>query len=190
VSTLHTERLRLEPFAERHLDGLNSMNSRPEVVRFLGGSPETLEQTAAGIARVKRCWLALGTSWWAFVQPETERVVGAGCIQYLRRGASSPEDLESLKGNPLEIGWRLHPDFWGRGLASEAARRMAVFAFESFPIHELLAVRHPENTGSERVMQRLGMRFRGLEPWYGTTVATHVITRAEWERAPTTSSDA
>jgi len=59
---------------------------------------------------------------------------------------------------------------------------MTAFAFERFPIQELLAVRHPDNAQSGRVMDRLGMRQRGLEPWYGTTVATHVISRTEWQR--------
>jgi RimJ/RimL family protein N-acetyltransferase len=69
-----------------------------------------------------------------------------------------------------------------QGLASEAARCMAAFAFDRFPIEELLAVRHPDNVDSGRVMDRLGMRQRGLESWYGTTVATHVISRGEWQR--------
>jgi RimJ/RimL family protein N-acetyltransferase len=158
------------------------MNSLPEVMRYVGGQIETREQTASVIARVKRCWSAWGTSWWALIETKSERVAGAGCIQYLRRDASPPEDLESLKGNPVEIGWRLHPDFWRQGLASEAARCMAAFAFDRFPIEELLAVRHPDNVDSGRVMDRLGMRQRGLESWYGTTVATHVISRGEWQR--------
>ncbi|WP_425258449.1 GNAT family N-acetyltransferase [Rubrivivax sp. RP6-9] len=181
TTTLHTQRLRLEPFDECHLDGLHEMHRLPEVMRYVGGQTETREQTGSVIARVKRCWAAWGTSWWAFIETKSERVAGAGCIQYLRRDASPPEDLESLKNNPLEIGWRLHPDCWGQGLATEAARCMAAFAFDRFPIEELLAVRHPENTASGRVMDRLGMRLRGLEPWYGTTVATHVITRGEWQ---------
>lgn len=172
----------MEPFDERHLNGLHAMNSLPEVMRYVGGKTETREQTAAVIARAQRCWAAWGTSWWALVETKSERVAGAGCVQYLRREASPPEDLESLKGNPIEIGWRLHPDFWHQGLASEAARCMAAFAFDTFPIQELLAVRHPENADSGRVMDRLGMRQRGIEPWYGTTVVTHVITRGEWQR--------
>lgn len=158
------------------------MNSRSEVMRYLGGQAQTKEQTAAGIARVMRCWAAWGTSWWAFIELKSERVAGAGCIQYLRREAIPPEDVDILRGNPLEIGWRLHPDFWRLGYASEAARRMAAFAFETFAIGDLLAVRHPENLDSGRVMDRLGMRFRGLEPWYGTTVSTYALSRAEWER--------
>lgn len=177
MTTLYTARLRLEPFCEQHLDGLHDMNNRPEVYRFLSGQPETHEQTAAGIARVQRCWASWGTSWWAFIELSSNRVVGAGCIQYLRQEVTLPSDLASLMGNPLEIGWRLHPDVWHRGLATEAARRMAAFAFERFAPQQLLAVRHPDNLNSGRVMDRLGMQFRGLETWYGTTLATHVLSR-------------
>lgn len=189
-NTLYTQRLRLEPFSEHHLDGLNAMNSLPEVMRYVGGQTETREQTASVIARVKRCWAAWGTSWWAFIEIKTERVAGAGCIQYLRRDASPPDDLESLMGNPIEIGWRLHPDFWHQGLATEAARCMTAFVFDRFPIDELVAVRHPENSDSGRVMDRLGMQLRGLEPWYGTMVATHVISRGEWQRVRAAAGEA
>lgn len=189
-NTLYTQRLRLEPFGEHHLDGLNAMNSLPEVMRYVGGQTETREQTASVIARVKRCWAAWGTSWWAFIETRTERVAGAGCIQYLRRDALPPDDLESLMGNPIEIGWRLHPDFWRQGFATEAARYMAAFAFDRFPIEELVAVRHPENADSGRVMDRLGMQLRGLEPWYGTLVATHVISRGEWQRLRAAAGEA
>lgn len=180
VTTLLTARLRLEPCAEHHLDGLHAMNSRPEVMRFLSGRPETEAETLAFIGRVQRCWAAWGTSWWSFVELGSERVVGAGCIQYLRREALLPADLQALTANPLEIGWRLHPDHWGRGLASEAARCMAAFAFERFGVAELLSVRHPENIDSGRVMERLGMHFRGIESWYGSLVATHALSREAW----------
>lgn len=180
MTILSTERLRLEPFAESHLEGLHSMNARPEVMRYLTGQPEAREQTAASIVRVQRCWAAWGTSWWAFIEPQSGRVAGAGCVQHLRREAEMPANLEPLRANPLEIGWRLHPDFWHQGFAGEAAARMAAFAFDTLAAVELLAVRHPDNLASARVMDRLGMRYRGLESWYGRTLATHVIDRAEW----------
>lgn len=158
------------------------MNCRPEVYRFLSGQPETREKTAEGISRVQRCWATWGTSWWAFIDLESSRIAGAGCIQYLRHEAALPTNLESLRGNPLEIGWRLHPDFWHRGLATEAAEEMAAFAFNRYSLKELLAVRNAENVNSGRVMERLGMRFRGLESWYGMTLATHVLSREQWLR--------
>jgi len=55
ATTLHTQRLRLEPFDARHLDGLNAMNRMPEVMRFLGGQPEIRDQTASVITRMQLC---------------------------------------------------------------------------------------------------------------------------------------
>jgi RimJ/RimL family protein N-acetyltransferase len=180
MTILHTPRLRLEPMDERHFDGLHELNRLPEVMRYLGGQPETPEATRAGIARVKARWQDCGYSWWTFVHLESRRVAGAGCIQHLRREAEPPGDSSLLRQNPLEIGWRLHPNFWRQGLASEAAQTMAGFAFERLRTPELLAVRHPDNRASGRVMDRLGMRYRGLEKWYGQPRAVHAIGADAW----------
>jgi RimJ/RimL family protein N-acetyltransferase len=90
-------------------------------MQFITGPPETREQTAASIARVQRCWAVPGTSWWTFIEPASGRVAGAGCVQCARRDAVMPVDLDSMRSNPVEIGWRLHPDFRHLGLASEVA---------------------------------------------------------------------
>jgi RimJ/RimL family protein N-acetyltransferase len=180
MTILLTNRLRLEPFAGQHLDGLHAMNQIPEVMRYISGEPETREQTAAWIAGVQRCWAAWGTSWWAFVEPISGCIAGAGCIQYACREPERPSDLDSLRSNPFEIGWRLHPDFWRQGLASEAALHMAAFAFDNLAAAELIAVRHPDNTASGRVMDRLRMHYRGLETWYGEPCATHSVSREDW----------
>lgn len=183
MTTLLSARLRFEPFCDAHLDGLHAMNRLPEVMRYVGGQPETREQTAEAIARVQRAWAANGTGWWALVDLASGRIAGGACVQRLRREATLPTDPAELQALPLEIGWRLHPEFQGRGLATEAGARAAAFAFERFAPAELLAVRHPDNLASARVMDRLGMRYRGQETWYGKAVATHVLTRDEWDRA-------
>ncbi len=170
---LETARLRLEPWAPAHLDGLDIMGSDPEVMRFLGGVV-TREQTASAIERQTQRWAANGFGWWAFLERAGGALVGAGCIQHLAHG----------QGNPLEIGWRLRPDRWGQGLASEAARAMAGFAFDRLHIPILTAVAVPENTASRRVMERLGMRYRGIESWYDMDCATYEITAAEWRDRP------
>ena len=180
LKVLHTTRLLLEPIAERHLDGLYAMDQIPEVMRYITGKPATREQTEAWIAGVQRCWTAWSTSWWAFIEPTSARIAGAGCIQYARREAALPADLKSLRHNPLEIGWRLHPDFWRQGLASEAAERMAAFAFDSLAAPELIATCHPDNFASIRVMGRLGMQFRGIEIWYGDLSPTYLVSRENW----------
>jgi RimJ/RimL family protein N-acetyltransferase len=177
MTTLTTSRLRLEPITAHHLDSLYEMDRRPEVMRYISGKPATRAQTAAWITGVERCWIAWNTGWWAIIEASSGRVAGAGCIQHARREAALPDDLETLRHNPLEIGWRLHPDFWRQGLASEAAQRLAAFAFDTLAAPELIASCHPDNDASIRVMHRLGMQYRGMEIWYGEPSPTYVLRR-------------
>ena len=123
------------------------------------------------IARERARWAEWGYSWWAFVEQDSGEVVGAGGIQHLGKTLSGPH----------EIGWRLRRDHWGRGLASEAARRMADYAFEDLDAPRLCAIRHPDNLASLRVMERLGMRYVGREQADGMEVALHNLARADWE---------
>lgn len=171
MTILQTERLRLEPFADQHFEGLHAIDSDPEVMRYISGKPDTREDTAAGIARVKARWAEWGYSWWAFIETDSDQVVGSGCIQHLARDRS----------NPLEIGWRLRRDRWHQGLASEAAQVMAAFAFDTLRTPLLCAVCHPDNKGSARVMQRLGMSYRGIERWYTMDTSVYEISRADWQ---------
>ncbi|MES2298655.1 MAG: GNAT family N-acetyltransferase [Pseudomonadota bacterium] len=172
MTILHTARLRLEPFDMSHLDGLARMNSDPDVMRYLTGKPESREETEAAIVRIQGRWIEWGYSWWSFIELESKEVIGAGTIQRLGHD----------RANPLEIGWRLRKDKWGQGYASEAARTMAAFAFDSIGDDLLSAVCHPENLDSARVMQRLGMTYHGVETWYDMDTSVYRMTRADWER--------
>jgi RimJ/RimL family protein N-acetyltransferase len=159
-----------------HVDGLFAMNSDPEVMRYITGRPQSREETLAAIASVQERWNAVGYSWWSLVELASGDVVGAGCIQNLRRTEAPEPDL----GCPLEIGWRLRRDRWRQGLASEAAKAMAGFAFDSLAALELYAVCSPQNTASAGVMRRLGMDDLGLDTWYGLSLRTFRTTAERW----------
>jgi len=176
MTILTTARLRLEPMADAHLDGLNALNADPEVMRYISGRPETREETQAVITKVKDRWAAMGYSWWTFIEIDSGQIVGAGALQNLRREMQPLPDPAC----PLELGWRLRRDRWGRGYASEAAFAMGDWAFDAFRPGELLAVCEPANTASSSVMKRLGMRDLGLQRWYGKDMATFGISAEQW----------
>ncbi|HWG84423.1 MAG TPA: GNAT family protein [Deinococcales bacterium] len=69
--------------------------------------------------------------------------------------------LDEAGGWRGDIGYELDPDYWGRGLATEAARAMARFAFERLSLHRLESHCIAENTGSARVLEKLRMRLEG-----------------------------
>lgn len=171
LTTLTTSRLRLEPFNDTHFEGLFKLNSDPEVMRYITGKPDTRDDTIAMLERNKARWIESGFSWWSFIELKTQELIGAGYIQHLER---NPE-------NPIEIGWRLRQDKWHQGFASEAAHRMASFAFDAVGIDSLRAVCHQDNHGSAKVMKNLGMSYRGIEPWYGMDTAVYEITSRAWK---------
>jgi RimJ/RimL family protein N-acetyltransferase len=174
-SELETDRLLLVPCRNEHLSGLFAINSDPEVMRYLSGRPETLALTQSMIDRVRERWTKCGYSWWTFIERQSGEIVGAGCIQNLRRGGDEPE-----ADCPLEIGWRVRRDKWAQGIATEAARAMADFAFFRLRANVLYAVCDPENRASVSVMVKLGMRYRGLKDWYTRKLTTYEVTAEAW----------
>ena len=155
--TIESARLRLEPYELKHIDGLRAMDSDVEIMRYIGdGTIKTHEQTVASIERVQLRWRQRGYSWWAIIEKETAEVIGAACLQH----------LANLDGAPLELGWRLRKEQQGKGYATEAAKAIIYFAVERFNAAHLVAVAHPENLASHKVMQRLGMTYVGIEEHY------------------------
>jgi RimJ/RimL family protein N-acetyltransferase len=88
---LTTQRLRLEPCHPDHLIGLQTLNADPVVMQYITGRPETPQETAAMIERVQARWAKWGYSWWTFIERDSGQVIGAGCIQNLRRSGSEPD---------------------------------------------------------------------------------------------------
>ena len=175
---LATARLRLVPCNDEHLEGLNALNSDPQVMRYITGRTETLAETRTMIERVKARWAKWGYSWWTFIERQSGEIVGAGAIQNLRKAGDEPDPA-----CPLEIGWRVRRDWWRRGLAGEASLAMAEFAFARLGADTLYAVSHPDNSASMAVMVKLGMHYRGLEDWYARKLATYEVTAAAWRAA-------
>lgn len=60
----------------------------------------------------------------------------------------------------VEVGWRLAPEYWGRGYATEGARAAIAFGFDRLKLAEIVAMTVPANVRSRRVMEKLGMTRR------------------------------
>lgn len=84
-----------------------------------------------------------------------------------------------------EIGWAIHPKFWGQGLATEAASRLLDFAFHNLRAHRVVAFSHSENLGSIRVMEKLGMHKEGhlreTRRWQDDWADEVVFSMLDWE---------
>lgn len=136
---IRTERLVLRPIDPvADVDAVHSWQSLPEVARYTPFEPRTREQVAASLAKptLARLLVLLGDADGAPI----------GDAMLLRR---EPAD-------PLEVGYELHPDHWGRGYATEICRALVGLAAEMFPEERLAATIAPENVASRVVLERCG----------------------------------
>ena len=157
MTILTTARLRLEPINESHYERMRTLNTDPEVMTYLNaGQPETEEDTRAAVTRLVGRWAEWGYSWWALIRLDDGEMVGMACLQH----------LGGDKTKPHEIGWRLARTGWGQGYASEAAAAIVAHAFDVVGAPEVVAVAHPDNAASIKVMTRLGMQYVGMERHY------------------------
>lgn len=112
-----------------------------------------------------------GMRYWSTLPHASIEVTQPWLQQKIDRTASGGEDFTiEFEGRVIgdvgagrlpEFGFMIHPDFWGRGLATEAASAFIDYAFEASPIDELTADVDPRNVASLRVLAKLGFVVTG-----------------------------
>lgn len=144
-----TERLVLRRWqVPPHTPALAAVNAVPEAVRFLNaGVPFTPEESAQQSARFAAHWDRYGFGLWAV------EVAGA-CVGFT--GLCHPLWFPAY-AHEVEIGWRLHPSVWGRGLATEAGTLALQAGFAELALEHVIACIDPENQASIAVAARLGL---------------------------------
>jgi RimJ/RimL family protein N-acetyltransferase len=177
-----TERLRLRVMTLDDVDDIHSYQSLEEVVRYDLFDPRTREEVAAKVEKYSKATaIRAQDDFFQFaieLPAEGEarsRVIGDLYFT-----------LASLKNSRGEIGWTLHPDFQGRGYATEAATAVLDLAFRVIGLHRVFADLDPRNAASIALCRRLGMReeahfvkdlwFKG--DWGDTGI--YAILRDEW----------
>ena len=150
---LTSQRIELRAWTEADRSPFAAMTANPDVMRHFPALL-TRAESDAWIDRTIRKTSDRGWGFWA--------------LDYCAEGAAAPQfagftglnvpDPQLPLGPVVEIGWRLAPQFWGLGLASEAARMALRAGFESLGLEEIVAITTLRNTRSRAVMQRLGMQ--------------------------------
>lgn len=116
IPVIETERLILRAHRLGDLDALARMWGHPEVVRFIGGTPLTREESWARLLRYVGHWKLLGFGYWAVELKGEDRFVGdVGFANWQRDISPSLEDMP-------EAGWAFSPEVHGQGLATEAVQ--------------------------------------------------------------------
>ncbi len=169
MSDIETARLRLRPFTPDDLDDLAPLLGDPAVMRHIGvesGKTLTRAEAAAALDNMINGWRKRGYGRWAVLLKATGQLIGLCGFR--------------LHENMPELIYLLGKTHWGQGFATEAAQASLRYGFAELRFERIVAFTRPENTASQRVLQKLGMRFAGEAPLHGVAALCYVLTRAEF----------
>jgi RimJ/RimL family protein N-acetyltransferase len=166
MRSITSKRLILRPWDHEDADFLLDLEGRWEVVRYLGVDPSIMTSRDEALASIRRR-RAISEhpvhGIWIITDYNGERLGNL----LLKPARLSPGETPSAPVD-VEVGWHLHPDAWGNGYATEAAKAAVADAF-SRGQHRIIAVTHPQNEPSQAVCRRVGMHHLGTTTRYMET---------------------
>jgi RimJ/RimL family protein N-acetyltransferase len=166
--TIETARLRLRPRTLSDLDAILAMDLDPEVFRYLvSEAPDASQRREETRSRIAAGWPKQGGHW-VIEWKKRSGLLGA-C--YL---------VPMSDGNLVGLGYRLAKSAWGQGVATEAALAVLNHGFKRFGYETIVAVHHPENLASRRVIEKLGFKSTGVIPYSGSEVPCYRLARNDF----------
>src|SRR5438132_1214121 len=162
---LRTARLTLRDMQQDDVENLYRLDSDPRVMRYIrDGSTSTRSTVADAVRRaIEQYRLYPGLGLWPAEGREDGRFVGWFCLKYV------PKTVE------IEVGYRLLPEAWGRGLATEGARALVRYGFDELGLDRIIGLTHPDNAVSQRVLRKAGLDDAGWGNYYGRELRLFVV---------------
>jgi RimJ/RimL family protein N-acetyltransferase len=171
-----TDRLRLREWVTSDLEPLITLFSKPDIWHYPLGHGFTTEQSTNFLARQIAAQDKDEITQLAAEDRDTHQLLG-----YIGLGVPTflPEIMPAV-----EIGWRLDPLVWGRGLATEGAMSVMRHAFEDLDLEEVVSIYHPENAASGKIMIHLGMTFDRdtIDPEREIPLRVYRLTKTQWAK--------
>jgi ribosomal-protein-alanine N-acetyltransferase len=162
---IETARLIIRPFGSDDVDQMHSLWTDPDVRRFLWDDVKiTREQAEEVVTQSIEMFESRGIGFWVVCLLEPDNGEQGGTQG--SAAISSPEPAIGFCGlrpfgepPEIEILYGLRPEYWGRGLATEAAHAILDYGFKALGLARIYAGADPPNAASFRVMERIGMKF-------------------------------
>ncbi|MBQ7320786.1 MAG: GNAT family N-acetyltransferase [Clostridia bacterium] len=152
IPQLETERLILRRMLVSDAEDMFDYAHRSDVTRHLTWDPHPdIQYTREYLAYISAHYAAGDFFDWAVIERASGRMIGTcGFTRF------------HCEADCAEIGYVLHPSFWGRGIATEAVREVIRFGFQRLEVNRIEAKFMEGNEASRRVMEKNGMTFEGM----------------------------
>ena len=169
IPAIPTSRLMLRPLGPTDAEVLQRINQTDGVLRYFPTqTPPPLEKVKRFITSQEEHWDKHSYGNRGIVPEGDEQIIGWVGLQFL------PEL------NETEVGYLLDAPYWGKGYATEAARASLYYAFEQCALNYIIALVHPDNIASRRVIEKCGMTFEETIHLWGIDLMRHGLTESRW----------
>jgi RimJ/RimL family protein N-acetyltransferase len=150
---LETERLILRDILPKDEEAFFEMDSKPEVHIYLGNNPVTnRDQIKEVIQHVRQQYEENGIGRWAVIEKESGNFIGWSGLKLIT-------EYENKHINFYDVGYRLHPTYWGKGYATESAKAALAYGFNELKINDIYGIAHIENKASRHALEKCGLKF-------------------------------
>lgn len=139
---------------------------------LLGGVRDD-PKTDAYLARNLAHWDRYGFGLWILRERPSGEMIGRGLLRHL--------DVEGQ--DDIETGYAFYPAWWGRGLATEIARKCVDLGFEVLKERSIVGLTTPANQASQRVLEKVGMTLDREVDHAGIPHVLFRVTRETWAAA-------
>lgn len=176
MTEIRTPRLLLRGWHDDDLVPMADINADPRAMRWVDdGSVRDLDETAEAVERWEEEWDEEGFGLFAVELLASGELIGL-------TGLSVPWFLPEVMP-AVAISWRLGPQFWGQGYASEAAHATLEFALQDRGLDRVISINRVGDVASENVSRKLGMvpERETVHPVYGFPLRVHAIDLTEFE---------
>jgi RimJ/RimL family protein N-acetyltransferase len=166
IPELLSDRLQLRGWTPSDAPALGRICGDPETMRYIGdGSTMPPDRAWHALAHLLGHWELRGYGMWAVVERSTGELLG-------RAGLYHPEGWPGI-----ELGWLIDRSRWGEGLATEAARMAATWAWEELDCVQLIHLIRPDNQASVRVSEKVGASLLERITLDGVAVDVYALPR-------------
>ena len=167
MTTIHTERLTLRPFAEADVVPMMEIHQDPEVIKHVlfGASPGGVTVAWRNVAVMIGHWHLRGYGQWAVVERATGQTIG-------RVGPYNPQGWPGI-----ELGWIIRRDRWANGFGTEAARAALDWIWANVPTDRVISIIQPDNTRSIRIAEKIGERLESTTTLNALEMLVYVADR-------------
>lgn len=150
---VETTRFILREIAEDDLQDMFDLDASGEVHQYLGNSPiKNIQEAEHIISNIQKQYLEFGIGRWAVIDKTNGAFVGWSGLKF--------ETLPINNQNGYyDLGYRIKPQYWGKGIATETASEALKYGFEALKLKKICAAADAENVASNKVLQKVGMKF-------------------------------